>query len=208
MGIECDVQQSSDGRAVVFHDWDLSRLTGEDGFVACRTAAELSQLRLGGGSERIPILRDSLAMVHGRVPLLIEIKTKRERGISALCLAVLHDLDRYRGEVAVMSFDPRVPAWFRGNAPRLVRGLVTTEEGAHGFSAAVRRRCALWHARPDFIAYDVRNLPSGFAAAQRRRGLPVLTWTVRDAAQRRRAEEYADSPIAESEGIAESVASS
>ena len=28
LGIECDVQRSGDGQAVVFHDWDLERLTG------------------------------------------------------------------------------------------------------------------------------------------------------------------------------------
>jgi hypothetical protein len=46
-------------------------------------------------------------------------------------------------------------------------------------------------------------LPSPFAAAQRRRGLPLLTWTVRTAALRRRAAEHADAPIAEGEGVAE-----
>ena len=42
------------------------------------------------------------------------------------------------------------------------------------------REGTLWHARPDFLAYDIRDLPSRFAAGQRRRGLPVLTWTVRN----------------------------
>ena len=65
-----------------------------------------------------------------------------------------------------------------------------------------RRHAALWHARPDFLAYDIRDLPSAFAAQQRARGLPVLTWTVRDAAQRARAAEHADAPIAEGDGLA------
>lgn len=204
-GIECDVQQSGDGRAVVFHDWDLDRLTAESGSVAGRSAAELSQLRLGGGSDRIPALRDLLGMVRGRVPLLIEVKTRRECRTGPLCLAVRRDLEGYSGDVAVMSFDPRVGAWFRANAPLVVRGLVVSEQGAHALSGVVRRHLALWRARPDFLACDIRDLPSRFAAAQRRRGLPVLTWTVRDAPQRRRAAEYADSPIAEAAGIAESA---
>jgi hypothetical protein len=79
-----------------------------------------------------------------------------------------------------------------------------SEDGSRTLSGTVRRHRALWRARPDFLAYDVRDLPSRFAAAQRRRGLPVLTWTVRDALLRRRASEYADSPIAEAEGIVES----
>jgi hypothetical protein len=61
----------------------------------------------------------------------------------------------------------------------------------------VRRRLSLWHARPDFLAYDVRSLPSRFAAGQRRRGLPVATWTVRDAEHRERAAEHADAEVFE-----------
>jgi glycerophosphoryl diester phosphodiesterase len=204
MGIECDVQPSGDGRAMVFHDWELDRLTAESGPVAGRIAAELSQLRLGEGNDRIPILRDLLAMVRGRVPLLIELKTRREHRVGALCLAVRRDLEGYSGEAAVMGFDPRVGTWFRANAPSVVRGLVVSEEGSRTLSGTVRRHLALWRARPDFLAYDIRDLPSRFAAAQRPRGLPVLTWTVRNPALRRLAAEYADSPIAEAEGIAES----
>jgi glycerophosphoryl diester phosphodiesterase len=203
IGIECDVQQTADGRAVVFHDWELERLTGERGPVAARAAADLSQLALGGRNDRIPALRDVLGMVRGRVPLLIEVKTRRERRVGALCLAVRRDLEGYAGPVAVMGFDPRVGAWFRRHAPHLVRGLVVSEEGARTLSGSLRRRLALWRAAPDFLAYDVRDLPSPFAAAQRRRGLPLLTWTVRTAALRGRAADHADAPIAEGEGVAE-----
>src|SRR5690606_286273 len=128
---------------------------------------------------------DLLGLLRGRVPLLIEIKSRRERRVGPLCLAVRRDLEGYRGQAAVMSFDPRVGRWFGRHAPAVVRGLVISEEGARTLSGSWRRHCALWHARPDFLAYDVRDLPSRFAAAQRRRGLPLLTWTVRSAAQRR-----------------------
>jgi glycerophosphoryl diester phosphodiesterase len=202
LGIECDVQQTSDGQAVVFHDWELDRLTGESGPVAGRGADELAQIALGGGRDRIPRLADMLGMVHGRVALLIELKTKRERRIAPLCLAVRRELEGYAGAAAVMSFDPRVGAWFRHHAPRVVRGLVVSEEGARTLSGSLRRHRALWRAKPDFLAYDIRDLPSPFAVAQRRRGLPVLTWTVRTPALRKRAAEHADAAIAEGEGVA------
>jgi glycerophosphoryl diester phosphodiesterase len=200
--VECDVQQTGDGQAVVFHDWELDRLTGESGPVARRSAAELARIALGHGSDRIPRLTDMLGMVHGRTPLLIELKTRRERRIAPLCLAVRRALEGYAGQAAVMGFDPRVGAWFRRHAPHVVRGLVVSEEGARTLSGSVRRQCALWQAKPDFLACDVRDLPSAFAAAQRRRGLPVLTWTVRTPAQRKRAAECADALIVEGEGIA------
>ncbi|MGN6498916.1 MAG: glycerophosphodiester phosphodiesterase family protein [Tsuneonella sp.] len=202
LGIECDIQKSADGRAMVFHDWDLARLTGASGAVAERPATELEKLALGGGGDRIPTLDRLLEQVAGRVPLLIEIKSKRERPVGAACLAVRRALEGYRGEHAVMSFDPRVSRWFARHAPRTPRGLVVTEEHHRGPAGRLRRQLALWHARPDFLAYDVRDLPSSFAAAQRRRGLPVATWTVRSPDLLERARAHADAPIAEGAGLA------
>jgi glycerophosphoryl diester phosphodiesterase len=202
LGIECDVQRSSDGQAMVFHDWELDRLTGETGPVVQRTATQLSAIALSGSDgERIPTLRELLALVRGQVPLLIEVKSKRERRPQPLCMAVRRALEGYAGKVSVMSFDPRVSRWFAEHAPHIVRGLVVTEENERTLTGAVRRHLWLWHARPDFLAYDVRDLPSGFAAVQRQRGLPVLTWTVRSAELRERAAKHADAPIAEGAGV-------
>jgi glycerophosphoryl diester phosphodiesterase len=201
MGIECDVQETRDGRAMVFHDWELDRLTGERGPVAAREAQEIERIPLGKGSDTIPTLERLLAEVAGRVPLLIEVKANRDRSPLTLCRAVCRALDDYRGDVAVMSFDPRVPNWFSNHAPSTARGLVMTENGKGEALGPLKRRLALWHAKPDFLAYDIRDLPSRFAAAQRARGLPVLTWTVRTPELRARAARYADAPIVEAKGL-------
>ena len=201
MGIECDVQRSSDGQAMVFHDFELDRLTGESGEVNRRSADQLGAIRLAGSEDCIPSLRQVLDRVAGHVPLLIEIKSRRERRVNALSLAVRRVLEGYRGPHAVMSFDPRVVRWFARHSPLTVRGLVVTEEDAKALAGRIRRHLALWHARPDFLAYDIRDLPSRFAASQRKRGLPVLTWTVRSAEHRERAATHADAPIAEGGGV-------
>jgi glycerophosphoryl diester phosphodiesterase len=204
LGIECDIQRSSDGHAMVFHDATLDRLTAQTGPVARRTAAELGQIRLTGGEDGIPTLRQLLDQVAGQVPLLIEIKSPRDdaRRIGALCLSVRRVLEGYQGAHAIMSFDPRIVRWFARHSPLTLRGLVVTEEDDKALPGMVRRRLALWHGKPDFLAYDIRDLPSRFAAAQRRRGLPVTTWTVRSAEHRERAALHADAPIAEGAGIA------
>jgi hypothetical protein len=84
----------------------------------------------------------------------------------------------------------------------VVHGLVVSERDKSRFLRALRTRITMWAARPEFVAWDVRDLPSKLAAKQRKRGLPLLTWTVRDDRLRQRAERYADAPIAEGEGIA------
>lgn len=202
MGIELDVQRSGDGQAMVFHDWELDRLTGESGPVARRSAEQLSALRLAGTDQAIPTLRQVLDLVDGRVPVLIEIKSRREARANSLCLPVRRTLEGYRGPHAAMSFDPRISRWFAEHSPLTTRGLVVTEEDDKALPGRLRRHLALWTARPDFLAYDVRDLPSRFAAAQRARGLPVTTWTVRSAEHRERAAEHADAPIAEGAGVA------
>jgi glycerophosphoryl diester phosphodiesterase len=201
LGIECDVQRSSDGLAIVFHDAALDRLTSETGLIARHSADQLGRIALSGSTDTIPTLRQVLDQVDGKVGLLIEIKSDGERRVNALSLAVRRQLEGYRGAHAVMSFDPRVVRWFANNSAHTVRGLVVTEEGAKSVFGRLKRRLAFWHARPDFLAYDIRDLPSRFAAGQRRRGLPVLTWTVRSADHRERAQAHADAPIAEGAGI-------
>ena len=201
MGIECDVQRSRDGEAMVFHDWELDRLTGETGPVKARDAADLARIALGGTGDAIPALSDLLKQVAGQVPLLIEIKSKREVRFAPLCFAVRRALEGYRGPVAVMSFDPRVIRWFHLQAPRIVRGLVVTEEGGRTLSDIARRHLSLWQARPEFLAYDIRDLPSRFASAQRLRGLPLLTWTVRSEELAERAYANNAAPIAEGAGV-------
>lgn len=204
MGIECDVQRSSDGQAMVFHDFELDRLTAETGPVIERSSAELARIELSGSGDRIPTLKRMLDEVAGRVPVLIEIKSKRGsfKHVGALCQAVRRVLEGYAGPHAIMSFDPRVSRWFADRSPLTVRGLVVTEENSKTLIGMVRRRLSLWAARPDFLAYDIRDLPSRFAAGQRQRGLPVLTWTVRSAEHQERAADHADAPIAEGAGVA------
>jgi glycerophosphoryl diester phosphodiesterase len=202
LGIECDVQLSSDGQAMIFHDWELDRMTAETGLVARRTVAQLAAIRLTGGEEGIPTLRQVLDLLAGQVPILIEVKSRAGMQVGPVCATVRRVLEGYRGDHAVISFDPRVGRWFARHAPRTLRGLSFTEENDHPLVGSLRRHVWLWQAKPDFLVYDIRDLPSRFAAAQRRRGLPIVSWTIDSADLRQHSAAYADAPIAEGAGLA------
>ena len=156
---------------------------------------------LTGGSDCIPTLRQFLDQIAGRVPVLIELKSRREVRAAPLCLAVRRTLEGYRGKVAVMSFDPRVSRWFARHSPHIVHGLVVTENGNRTLPARIKLHLAFWQGKPQFLAWDVRDLPSRFVAAQRERGFPILTWTVRSPQLADRAADCADGPIAEGAGV-------
>jgi glycerophosphoryl diester phosphodiesterase len=199
-GIELDVQATRDGEAFVFHDADLSRLTDATGLLSEKSGPEIAAITLKGTNETIPRLSEILTLVGGRVPILIEVKTERV-SVGFQCLTIRRALEGYRGNVGVMSFNPEVGRWFNDHAARIPRGLVITEQGAKALPdrgrQALKRRLSLWRAKPDFLAYDVRDFPSRFANAQRKRGLPVLTWTVRTAQQEQTASKHADEIIFE-----------
>jgi len=195
-GIELDVQGARDGEAIVFHDATLERLTAATGPVAALTAGALEAIGLRGTDEKLVQLPVVLGEIGGRVPVLIEVKGSGHN-VLPLCLSVRRALEGYRGPAAVMSFDPHVPAWFRQHAPRIVRGLVVSEEGRAGLKGQFARWMDMRRTGPEFLAYDVRDLPSPFVARARARGIPVLTWTVRDAAAERAAFAYADEAIYE-----------
>ena len=93
----------------------------------CGLAGLHAQVALGDSHDRIPTLRDLLGMVRGRAPLLIELKTRRDRRVSALCLAVRRDLEGYAGPVAVMAIAP-----FLRPIRDLAEGTERVAEGDYG----------------------------------------------------------------------------
>ena len=195
-GVEIDVRASRDGGVFVFHDATLDRLTAERGELAERSSAALQAIRLAGSEETVPALVDILRLVGGRAPVLVEVKSPARR-VARLCSAVYRSMEGYRGSVGVMSFNPEVPRWFGRNAPRVPRGLVVSESDRRGVRGRIERTLALWRARPHFLACDIRDLPSRLAARRRRRGMPILTWTVRSDEERERAALHADQIIYE-----------
>ncbi len=203
-GIEVDLQISADGEAMVHHDGALGRLTEGSGRLAEMRAADLQRVPFRATSDRMMTLPELIERVGGRVALLLELKSRSD-GDDRLVARVARVLAAYRGPVAAMSFDPLVVAGLRRIAPRLPRGIVAErrfdEATAPGLAGWQRRILAhLLHApatRPDFVAYRVDDLPAPATRVARLLGLPVLAWTVRSPAQRRRAELWADQMIFE-----------
>src|SRR6185436_15293056 len=121
--IECDLQLTADGEAIVFHDDTLDRLTAAAvGPVRTRTLAELKAMPLRDTDDRIPTFGEFLALIDDRVPLLAELKSdwSGDRRLEARVATVL---SKYRGRVAVMSFDPASVRAMKRLAPHRPRGL-------------------------------------------------------------------------------------
>lgn len=158
-GIELDVQLTRDGQLVVFHDGDLARMCGVQGQLCGVPYAQLSQYALLGTDERIPLFSQVLALVAGRVPIIVELKPYGD--IAALSRKVHEALSRYKGPFGVESFHPLAMRWFKRNAPRLIRGQLVTgrlwQKGSFFRRAALKYLLVNALSRPDFIACDIRT---------------------------------------------------
>ena len=119
-GIEFDIHKTCDGHVVVFHDDTLTRMCGVEGKVEQKTLAELKELRLLGTDQQIPTLEEMLALVDGRVPLLVELKG--ESTATGLCPVADAILSQYKGDYIIESFNPLLVRWYRKNRPDVVRG--------------------------------------------------------------------------------------
>jgi glycerophosphoryl diester phosphodiesterase len=202
-GIECDLQVSADGEAMVHHDDALGRLTEGGGKLAELSAAEIKTARFKRGADRILTLAELCELVAGRATLVLELKSHfdGDRRLVERVAAVLAD---YAGPAAAMSFDPAMLAMLRQIAPALTRGLVAQAhyDDWHGLPSEQRRRMAaplyLYRMHPHFVAYAIRDLPALAPLVLRTIfRLPLLTWTVRTEAERQRARRWADQMIFE-----------
>ena len=203
--IETDVQITADGEAMVHHDFALGRLTLGSRQLAAMTAAGLKEVPFKGTADRMMTLGDLCDLVGGRVPLVIELKSRFDGNLSLVRRAG-EVLTAYPGPAALMSFDPAPIAALREMAPDIPRGIVAERHYGHSewhdLTPAQKRSLAFllhgFRTRPHFVAYHVKDLPSPgpwFARNVFRR--PLLTWTVRSGENRRAAQRWADQMIFE-----------
>jgi glycerophosphoryl diester phosphodiesterase len=202
--IECDVQLTSDGDAVVFHDFTLERLTRETGAVGARSSRALQGISYATGTDRIIALTGLLDLIGGRTPLVCEIKSRFD-GDLRLADRVAAIVADYAGPLAIKSFDPQIIAHLRLNAPAPL-GIVAEAhyDDAEWAELPEQRRLELaqflhfGETRPDFLSYHVGDLPHAVPFLCRTAlAMPVMTWTVRRPDQHVLARLWADQIVFE-----------
>ena len=162
---------SKDRQLIVFHDALLARMTGQEGAVAERTAAELTKLHLAGSEQRIPLFQDALACLSGRAPLLLEIKDMPGVPADTVARAVREAMRTFSGEYAVQSFQPAYVRAYKKLCPEIACGILGSGEAMKksdfGGSPvwrikafAVRNLSLRWAEKLDFLSYRAEDYPS------------------------------------------------
>jgi len=188
-GIECDIQASADGEAMVFHDFALDRLTEASGRTDSLPATALRALAFKAGKDGMETLADLFVQTNGRAPLVVEIKSRFD-GDDRIATRVAELARDYAGPLVFKSFDPAKLIALREAGVTQPLGIVGESDYSHGeydrLSANEKRALAnLLHftqSRPDFISWNHKDLPSaGPFLARSVLGVPVMSWTVRSA---------------------------
>ena len=187
--IECDLQLTKDGEAVVFHDEHLERLTEGHGMVKDLTTTELKELVIRNSTDKVQTLSELLAQVQGHVPLVIELKSHWD-GDERLAERAVSVLKNYSGPYCLMSFDPDAIAAVRRLSPGAMRGIVAERVDGSDYNflplakqMELRTFSHLARTRPDFVSFYYEQLPWAPITALRAAGMPVITWTIRSPQQ-------------------------
>ena len=183
-GIELDINITTDGEIVVFHDDTLLRICGIDKVITSCTNAELKVCRLLDTDEGIPLFADVLAMVAGRVPLVVELKGGPRN--AALCEKAAALLDAYDGVYCIESFYPGIVRWFKKHRPQTVRGQLSA--GRKSFDLLPAYKAMILGSlitnaatRPHFVAYHHTDVAGRLGVAfYQWLGGKLVGWTVRD----------------------------
>lgn len=206
-GIECDLRPAADGTPMVFHDLPLGRLVDARGRICDFKPADLARLVYKAAPTGILTFADFLDLVAGRVPLLVEIKSEWTEPDPAFLKGIARHVKRYKGPLALMSFDPAIIAALKPLVPKVPRGIVSGLYRGDGWWLDTLDPERAWRlsnliesrpAEPDFFAYHVKALPTPVTRFLREGlGIPLFTWTVRTEADLAIAAEWADAPIFE-----------
>lgn len=182
-GVELDVQLSSDGEVIVFHDEDLARLAGRPGRVSDFPLAALRELRLRGGGA-IPTLDEVLEELGRNLLVNVELKVPPRAIGRALGRRVAEVLSRHAatGRALVSSFHPVALAVFRSDHPQLATGLLFHREQAWPLRAGWPH----YWLRPLALHPDRTLVTPGRLRRWRRHGYAIHVWTVNDPAEMQR----------------------
>lgn len=194
--MELDVRTNKDGTVICFHDGNLRRMCKVDIDVKDLKDEDLNKYTLLDTEYHIPTLKEILELVNGRAPIMIEIKPTSRRG--KLEQKVYDLIKHYKGDIAIKSFNPFVVMWFKKHAPEISRGMLSSFfDEIHLpfiYKAVLKRLFFFRWAKPDFISYDINNLPNKYIAD---RNVPILTWVITSSDMEKIALTHADNVIFE-----------
>lgn len=171
--IEFDVHILKDKNIVVFHDDNLKRMTNKDKFIKECTYEEIKDLKLKNTNEKIPLLKDVLKLVGGKVLLDIELKMDvTDHSLEDGLIEILKD---YNGEVILKSFDYRKVKYLKKHTNYKIGLLIKRMSGFKDF--IIRNINFNILIKPDFLACNKNMLDCKSVKTFKK---DIYIWTIKN----------------------------
>ena len=171
--IEFDVHILKDKNFVVFHDDNLKRMTNKDKFIKECTYEEIKDLKLKNTNEKIPLLKDVLKLVDGKVLLDIELKMDvTDHSLEDGLIEILKD---YNGEVILKSFDYRKVKYLKKHTNYKIGLLIKRMSGFKDF--IIRNINFNILIKPDFLACNKNMLDCKSVKTFKK---DIYIWTIKN----------------------------
>jgi len=188
-GVELDVQYSSDGQLVVFHNPKLDETTDGSGRLTALTLEELRALDAGSffspefAGTRIPLLDEVLDLLRGRLLVNIEIKSL-DRATIAIGVEVVQAVRAHtmQDQVVISSFNPMALRRAKKAGPEIECAILLAPDLPGWTRSNLARRFGM----ADGLHPEAPMVDEAYMAAARRQGMPVRVWTVNDEDEMRR----------------------
>lgn len=168
--IELDVQLTKDNILVVFHDFNLKRMTGIDKLIADTNYEELKKLKLLNTNEHIPTLDEVLKLINNKVLLDIEIKdTKNIKELTNILKAKLSNYSNF----ILKSFNPRIVRYLKNNTKYEVGYLINNK---HKF---LYSNLIIRYTKADFLCIN-KNLFHTKKFQKLKNKYQLFIWTIKN----------------------------
>lgn len=190
--IELDIQLLKDNKIIVFHDNNLKRMTNIDREINTCTYDEINSIFCNYAPYKVPPLKKVLDLVDGKVPLDIEIKN--DHNYKKTCQELSKLLDTYQGPFAIKSFHPKCIKWFYKNKPAYIRGILLNDKTYNKYKNILIRFLKLY-CNPEFYTVKKSILTEKKIQDIRKKSIPVLTWTIKNAEEFSTITKYTDGVI-------------
>ena len=159
-------------------------MCGVDGMVEKMDSKILKTFSLAGTEYHMPELSEVLALVDGKVPLLLELKLPFYD--TKLCEVFFAQIEQYHGKFLIESFNPFGLYWFHKKHPEILRGQLSTRHAASVKSPLILKWLSTsllinLVSRPHFIAYHYEDTDvTGFRLNHKLFHIPTFIWTIRN----------------------------
>jgi glycerophosphoryl diester phosphodiesterase len=184
-GVELDVQYSSDGKLLVFHDLDLEKTSNGTGRLTSHTVQQLRELDAGSyfspefAGTQIPTLDEVLDLAKGKLLVNIELKSleisNAGLGVDVVAAVRAHNMV---DEVVISSFNPFALRRSKKAGLEIEHALLVALDTSGWTRWGVTVRYSL----AEGLHPETNMVDAAYMASARRRNWPVRVWTVNEEA--------------------------